>query len=257
MTAAISPPGGASHLREPRSPSDLASVWRAESLAVHEQVRASGHPALDAQLPGGGWPEGALVELLQDRPAQHLWQLLLPALVPALRDRPGPLVLVGAPWVPFGPSLAAQGLPGERLLWVQTEAPAARLWATEQALRCADVVAVLAWLPRCQAAQLRRLHLAARDKLLFVVRPLSVQHDASPARLRLRLEGTDGLQVRIVKRRGPPHDAPLVLPAQPARLAALLAARRRRVGGPAVLPVQPARVVAGEGVHALDRTVAA
>ena len=89
MTAAISPPGGASHLREPRSPSDLASVWRAESLAVHEQVRASGHPALDAQLPGGGWPEGALVELLQDRPAQHLWQLLLPALVPALRDRPG------------------------------------------------------------------------------------------------------------------------------------------------------------------------
>ena len=259
MTAAISPPGGASHVREPRSPSDLASVWRAESLAVHEQVRASGHPALDAQLPGGGWPEGALVELLQDRPAQHLWQLLLPALVPALRDRPGPLVLVGAPWVPFGPALAAQGLPPERLLCVQADAPAARLWAAEQALRCAEVAAVLAWLPQARADQLRRLHLAAqqRQRLLVVFRTPAAQHESSPARLRLLLEGTDALQVRILKRRGPPVVAPVPLPAQPPRLAALLAARRRSRAGPGVAlpPVQPA--VDRSERHALDRTAAA
>ena len=44
-------------------------------------------------------------------------------------------MLVGAPFEPFGPSLAAQGLPGERLLCVRAEKPTARLWAAEQALR--------------------------------------------------------------------------------------------------------------------------
>jgi protein ImuA len=29
------------------------------------QVVATGHAALDAQLPGGGWPVGAMTELLQ------------------------------------------------------------------------------------------------------------------------------------------------------------------------------------------------
>ena len=62
-----------------------------------------------------------------------MWQLLLPAL--AQGGQGGPVVLVGAPWVPFGPALAAQGLPPERLLCVQADAPAARLWAAEQALR--------------------------------------------------------------------------------------------------------------------------
>jgi protein ImuA len=237
--------------RQPDPGLQLPDVWRVDELAASRQaIVGSGHAALDAQLPGGGWPVGSLVEILPERPEQHAWQLLLPGLAAACRLQAGPLVLVGAPFVPFGASLAAQGLAVDRLLCVQAERPAARLWAAEQALRCADVVGVLAWLPQAKAAELRRLQLAAQqhDKLLFAFRLPRSQGESSPARLRLLVEGTESLQVRILKRRGPPLTDPLALPAQPARLAALLAARRGRAQ-PAALQPQPPRTV-----HGLDRT---
>jgi protein ImuA len=228
----------------------IPHVWRVTDLAREDEVLPSGHAALDGQLPGGGWPVGGLVELLQVLPQAHVWQLLLPALAAAAALQPGPLVLVGAPHPPFGPALAAQGLPAERLLWIRTDRAAARLWAAEQSLRCADVIGLLAWLPQVRPQELRRLHLAARQhrKLLFVVRGLQALGQASPAPLRLVLEGLDPMQVRIVKRKGPPLEEPLVLPALPERLRALLASRRR---APQALPVS----LAERRSHVLDRLV--
>ena len=45
-------------------------LWRAESLDAddHRPVQPSGFAALDAELPGGGWPQGQLIELLLDTP---------------------------------------------------------------------------------------------------------------------------------------------------------------------------------------------
>jgi protein ImuA len=141
------------------------------------------------------------------------------------------VALIGPPHVPFGPALAACGLDVQQLLWVKAQAPAERLWATEQALRCAGVAAVLAWLPQAQAASLRRLQMAAlaHAKLLFVMRPAAAQQESSPAVLRLLLgpntsaaltragamgQGAvaacstrvdpDALHVQVLKRRGPP-----------------------------------------------------
>lgn len=185
------------------------AVWRADALAANTQagsVLSTGHAPLDAELPGGGWPVGALCEILQSHSAQSEWRLLLPALVAAQQgahlqeatERRGlpsvtaaTVVLIGPPHVPFGPALAAQGLAVQRLVWVKAQTPAERLWAAEQALRCEAVAAVLAWLPQVQAASLRRLHLAAQEhnKLLFVMRPAQAQRESSPAPLRLMLMG--------------------------------------------------------------------
>ncbi|MGH8822802.1 MAG: translesion DNA synthesis-associated protein ImuA [Rhodoferax sp.] len=217
---------------------DLPQVWPAEELArADSAVLSTGHADLDQELPGGGWPVGGMVEVLQADAYLHVWRLLLPGLAQAVRNQPGPVLLVGAPCEPFGPSLRAQGLPLERLLWVRTDRPAARLWAAEQALRCAEVAAVLAWLPQARSAELRRLHLAAQqqDRLLFVLRTLQARHEASPAPLRLLVQGVDALSVHILKRRGPPLETPVVLPAHAPRLAALLAAR-----GGTPLSAQPA-----------------
>src|SRR5690349_11596320 len=108
------------HLIEPAS---LPNVWRVPEFAqAVEAVVPTGHAALDAQLPGGGWPAG-MVEVLQQRAGPHVWQLLLPGLAQAIGKQAGPVVLVGAPFEPFGPSLAAQGLPGERLLCIRAEKP--------------------------------------------------------------------------------------------------------------------------------------
>jgi protein ImuA len=217
-----------------------ADVWHAHALSQAAlPVLATGDAALDAQLPGGGWPIGALTEILQPPGVHSEWRLLLPALVHCGH---GPVVLVGAPHLPFAPALAAQGLAAQRLLWVRTPAADARLWACEQALRCAEVNAVLAWLPQARSDQLRRLQMAAAEysKLLFVMRPEAAQDDASPAALRLHLQphaalttqGTaaspprlpsDALQLHLLKRRGPPLDQPLHLQARGGRMNLLLA----------------------------------
>jgi protein ImuA len=145
--------------------------------------------------------------------------------------------------------LRALGIVPERLLCVQAEKPSARLWATEQSLHCADVCAVLAWLPQARSEELRRLHLCAQatEKLLVVFRPVLARNQSSPARLRLLVQGAEELQVRILKRRGPPLLQPLSLQAQPARLSALLAARKSRRTPPPALPQR-------SGSHVLDRT---
>ena len=220
-----------------------ADVWHAHALSqTRHPVLSTGDAALDAQLPGGGWPLGALTEILQPPGVHSEWRLLLPVLA---RCGPGPVLLVAPPHLPFAPALAAQGLAPQRLLWVNTAAAAARLWACEQALRCAEVSAVLAWLPRARSAQLRRLQMAAAEhsKLLFVMRPAASRDEASPAALRLHLqpqpEGSlqsalvgrsaallvsDALEVQLFKRRGPPLEQTLQLQARPARLTLLLAA---------------------------------
>jgi protein ImuA len=237
-----------------------AGVWHAHTLAssVHA-VQATGDAVLDAHLPGGGWPVGALVELLQPAGAHSEWRLLLPALAACGK---GPVVLVGPPQLPFAPALSRLGLRSGRLLSVlpsatvtdrvgvnhpasarKSDEASARLWATEQLLRCAEVDAVLAWLPQARGDQLRRLHLAAAEhhKLLFVMRPERARSDASPAVLRLLVHPLaharhphspsqglllDGLEVDILKRRGPPLAEPLHLQARSPQLGLLLAASR-------------------------------
>lgn len=273
--------GGARAARWP----SVAGVWQADALRAGETpTLTTGHAALDAELPGGGWPLGALMELLHPAGGSTpVWPLVLPALA-AHRVGQGiaAVVLVGAPglscahagWQPHLPALAAAGLSPARLLWLPGEPPAARLWSAEQALRCADVAAVLAWLPRVRATDLRRLQLAAAQRaggLLFVLRPASVRHEASPASLRLALDMQgEALAVNIVKRRGPPQATPLLLPAQPAALRALLATSAAPGGSPRgstgtqVLPFVARPGVSGQGPlqaaggeHAVDRIAVA
>ncbi len=238
-------------------------VWHADELASPvAAVLATGHAALDAQLPGGGWQVGDMVEILQAQSGQNEWRLLLPALA---TSKPGPVVLVGAPHMPFGPGLAAQGLALERLLWITATEPAPRMWACEQALCCTDVVAVLAWLPQARAEQLRRLQMAAgkHAKLLFVMRPAHARTESSPAALRLLVSlkaGNDGVQLEVLKRRGPPLAQAINLPARNRRMAALLARKQGRVRNKPALALRVLANAAGEVAeagNALDRITSA
>jgi len=57
------------------------SLWRASQLARGRgRVVDTGYPALSAELPGGGWPVGALVDLLVQQPGVGELRLLRPAL---------------------------------------------------------------------------------------------------------------------------------------------------------------------------------
>ena len=255
---------------------DIASVWRASELSGESlHTLDTGYPALNRELPGGGWPQGAMVEVLQPQAGQHEWGLLAPVLA-SLQAGGSPargakvwLALVGAPSSPFGPALRARHISMQRLLCIAPQpepgiAPAL-LWATREALQCADVAAVLAWLPEARSAHLRRLQIAAQthNKLLFVFRPLQAQQDSSPAPLRLRLKGAaqteagHNLQIDVFKRRGPLLASPVLIDTRPARLAGLLAASLERshqheVNSPTALFDMSG--ILRKPLHAMDRS---
>lgn len=204
-----------------RAPETLhPALWLGHQLG-HSGPRAiaSGFALLDAELPGGGWPRGVLSELLLPHPGVGEIRLLAPALASA--QRAGRLVMLFDPPAALSAAaLAGLRLAVDDLLVVQTRTrvlPGSdSLWALEQALKSGHVGAIVAWLPpRLRAERLRRLQLAAHnhDGAAFVIREAAaaVRPTASPLRLSMQAGGADRLQLRILKRRGPPLEAPVQL----------------------------------------------
>lgn len=187
-------------------------VWRGDCFPEASALTLpSGYAALDAELPGGGWPRGALTELLVDGSGLGEVSLLLPALR-ALRDEGGWSLLVAPPYPPHAPAWAAAGVDLARLV-VVAPAPGKRagadaLWAMEQALASAAPRAVLGWSAAADARAVRRLQVAAGGSgaLAFLLRPLraAAESSAAPLRLQLCAAPQGRLGVQLIKRRGPP-----------------------------------------------------
>ena len=250
------------------------ALWRASQIGRAAGAGlASGFAALDAELPGGGWPCGALTELLLPHPGVGEWRLLAPMLAALQRGRgervcdlprdlPRSVMLFDPPAQPCAWTLGMLGLDLAQVVIVQGRAmPRGRarlgvplpgldtLWALEQTLASGQVGAVLAWLPaRLRGDALRRLQLAAQAHPgpVFLLRDLSARlmPSAAPLRLLLSPGAPDELRVQLLKRRGPPCDGPLALALPPVLSAQ---ARERALRGvqpaaPRSLP-QPASVL--------------
>jgi protein ImuA len=228
-----------------------AAVWRGDQLGQPvASVWPSGFAALDAVLPGGGWPGQAVTELLSPQAGTHEWRLLGP-LLRQVTAAGRPVLLVGPPRPPHPAGLRHEGVDERRLVWVQAETPAERLWTTEQLLRARTGGVLLAWLPQVRAEQVRRLQVQAggHETPVFLCRPEAALHEASAAPLRLRVgPGSDWtLQVELPKRKGPPLTQPLSLHVVPGGLRDLLTPRLQ----------QPSRLVPSESTDAVVRPVPA
>ncbi len=192
-------------------------IWRGRQGAAGHSV-PSGFPELDALLPGGGWPRGALVELLGEGATAGRISLLLPALARLSRGKRW-IAWVAPPHLPYAPALVAAGIDLSRVLLVSPRAGADGLWALEQALRSGTCSAVLAWPMAGDRARLRRLQLAAEagDCLGFLFCPDHLRQQPSSARLRLQVRRAGGdLDVQVLKRPGPLPVPPVRLPLVPA-----------------------------------------
>ena len=222
--------------REAASLADIladARVFRLKdaSAALSRPVWSTGRSALDARLPGGGWPTASLIEVLLDAPdlgrdaaglgpgaaglgpgaaglglgaaglgpgAAGLGevQLFLPALVECQRKRDGDspwVVWIAPPHEPFAPALAQHGIELRRLIVVRPASAVEALWAAEQALSSGVCAAVLLWLKGTDDRWLRRLKLAAEagGALGVLFRPERHRFESSPASLRLLLTRGD------------------------------------------------------------------
>lgn len=189
-------------------------VWRGGAPGAFSPVISSTYPLLDKALPGGGWPLGALTELLPSQQGIGELQLVLPALA-ALSWAGKRVVWLAPPHLPYAPALAAAGVNLAHLAVVRAPGRRDALWAAEQALRSGSCHALLGWFRRAGYDELRRLAVAAEASAAWVTlfRPREAARESSPAALRIELDPDGGaLAVRILKRRGAPAAAPLSLP---------------------------------------------
>jgi len=189
------------------------AIWRGGDCASEPASIASGFAELDAALPGGGWPRGALTELLVEREGIGEVRLTLPALV-RLQAEGRNVVWIAPPHRPYAPALAAAGLDLARLIVIRGCSSAEALWAYEQALRAPECGAAFGWMQTHEDRALRRLQVAAREGRTWGVlwrRPgQRASATAAPLRLALSPQQTR-LAVRVLKRRGAELAQPIVL----------------------------------------------
>ncbi|HET6396791.1 MAG TPA: translesion DNA synthesis-associated protein ImuA, partial [Pseudoxanthomonas sp.] len=166
-------------------------VWKGRPAAPAPGAQPTGHAALDAALPSGGWPEAALSELLVPLDGIGELGLLWPALA-RLSQAGERIVLVAPPYLPYAPAWQAAGIDLERLQVVGAAAtpPREALWAAEQCLRSGCCGAVLCWPQQADDRALRRLQVAAEAgaTLAFATRPLAAARNPSPAALRIAID---------------------------------------------------------------------
>src|ERR1043166_4142376 len=109
-------------------------LWLGRSKARVERTVASGFTELDRELPGGGWPQGSLTELLIDSEGIGELRLLLPALERLSRSGVW-IALVAPPHLPYAPAFARAGIDPGRVVVIEGDEEKDRWWAAEQVLR--------------------------------------------------------------------------------------------------------------------------
>ena len=188
------------------------AVWRGSECARVAAAVPTGFAEIDAHLPGGGWPTGAITEIYPEHAGVGEVKLTVPAAA-RLTHEGRWIAVIAPPHVPYPPAFAAQGLRLERLVLIQPGSAEENLWAAEQALRATCCGAVLLWQDHVHERALRRLQLAAESAstTLFLFRSARVA-PASPAALRLHVSRAQGRTiVRILKRRGGGLPPPIAL----------------------------------------------
>jgi cell division inhibitor SulA/protein ImuA len=150
--------------------SKLPGVWRGGELEHAAQpVVATGHAALDRELPGGGWPTGTLTEVLHDGVGIGEVGFLAGALAKADAERL--IAWINPPHLPYAPAILQSCIPLHRCLVLRPRDKEDALWASEQALRSGACSAALLWLAQDDYAWLRRLQRRGARWPYFSARP--------------------------------------------------------------------------------------
>lgn len=204
------------------------AVWKCGQMTSRAQPGlATGFPALDAALPGRGWPTSALLELLSDTIGIGELSLLLPA-ISRISSTKG-VVLIAPPFVPYAPAFVEAGVDLRRLLVIHQCSPRDALASAELALRSGACGAVAVWesclfdrpTQSINYLALRRLHLAADrgNAMAILFRATHLARQPSPAVLRIKLAQNNGqLGLTLFKRRGLVGEQTVLLNPRAARL---------------------------------------
>lgn len=181
----------------------IAPTWRGR-IDPRRSTQATGFATLNGVLPAGGWPVGALTEIISRQDGIGEVSLTLPAIRQFCRTQRR-VIFIDPPFAPDPPALHGRGLSLQLVLWVSTKGEEERIWTARQLLREKATGAVLLWSATGDERNLRKLQLAAEagQGLCFLFRGTSALKISSPAALRIELSPAMGsLQVNVHKARG-------------------------------------------------------
>jgi hypothetical protein len=196
------------------------SLWRGRGAALPAGF-PTGFAALDAALPGGGWPRRGLVEILTAGSGHgelELWAPLVTQLTSSATARW--CAFVAPPFEPFAPAWRACGTRLDRLLVIRAPQMLGRtpgsLWSLEQCLLSGACGIGFAWPSHASMTELRRLALATERgaSLGVLIRPLQAGREHTAAVLRIVITRTaTHLRLQLLKGRGlSPRVVELALP---------------------------------------------
>lgn len=179
-------------------------VWRAKDAGRYLITGIpTGHPQLDAALPGGGWPTSAMMEIVAPEWGMGELQLLLPLMRTITRQKRW-ILWISPPYVPYAPALESAGIDMDFIIVVQPDnACKDAYWSIEKALQAKACALVLAWQNGLPSGVIRRLQLAAETGRSLGVLFYQRNNEHSPAALRIHLQPSEsGVHVEVKKARG-------------------------------------------------------
>jgi cell division inhibitor SulA len=180
-------------------------IWQASAASKPGVGIPSGYAELDKLLHLGGWPTGALTELISRGSGIGELQLLFPALA-QLSQQNRWITLISPPYLPCATSWESAGIVLSRLLIVCPRNTNDALWAAEQCLKSKTCSSLLLWSANetTPNKNLRKLQLASQhgDCWTVLFRPESVMRSSPPAALRLAIRHeNEHLHIDILKQR--------------------------------------------------------
>lgn len=182
---------------------EQTGIWR--GLRSENPLRATvatGFAELDALLPGGGWPQGAVMEMLAPCSGIGELRLLLPAMA-KLSQAGRHIAWLAPPHQPYAPALVQGGIVLSQILVIACRREDDIPWALEKLLRNRYCGMALAWPKRLDGHQARRLQLAAEQGRSLAVLFPRQSGAGSHAAVRIELHPTEqGLSLTILKARG-------------------------------------------------------
>lgn len=165
------------------------NLWRGCDMAGQGcHGRSTGFPQLDDILPGRGWPDRGLVEIISPCWGVGELQLLIP-LMRSIVEQGQWILWISPPYLLYAPALIQAGINIEQVLVVKLDTSCKdALWSMEKALQTENCGLVLAWQNWLPGKVLRRLQLAAAtgDTLGVIFKRHDSEHSPSPMHIQIK-----------------------------------------------------------------------
>jgi protein ImuA len=148
-------------------------LWEGFKVPIAGADDSFGLGPIEAAFPNGIFPVGAVHEFLTTEP-EHAAATsgFIGGILAQLMRHNGVCLWISKARTVFPPALKVFGVPPERVIFIDLQREKDLLWATEEALKCDGLAAVIAELPGINFTQSRRLQLAVESSKVtgFVLR---------------------------------------------------------------------------------------